>query len=141
MCVFEPAARHTAATLMLDLDISPGWLPARLGQAAVAKPLDRSSHISDSLRGEATRTVRGLLEGRRATDTGQIGCQNRLLTPTRTPIGSQKTPLGPAVVGKGGFDHSRTADGCSVRFVLERGVAWGSVVRPGKWVCAEKVVS
>ena len=70
MCVFEPAARYTAATLMLNLDISRGWPPARLGQATVAMPLDRSSRVFDSLRGEATRTVRGLLEGRCATDTG-----------------------------------------------------------------------
>jgi hypothetical protein len=70
MRVFEPAARHTAATLMLDLDTSPGWPLARLGRATVAMPLDRSSYVSDSLRGEVTRTVRGLLEGRCATDTG-----------------------------------------------------------------------
>jgi integrase len=62
------ATRHTAATLMLGAGVSPRVAAERLGHATVAMTLDRYSHVSDSLRRDAARAVRGLLEGPDGTD-------------------------------------------------------------------------
>ena len=53
--------RHTAATKMLELGVSPKVVQERLGHASISITLDLYSHVTPSLQAEAARRLDGAL--------------------------------------------------------------------------------
>lgn len=56
------ATRHTAASLMVAAGVNPRVAAERLGHAAAAMTLDRYSHLTDTVRADATQAIDAVVQ-------------------------------------------------------------------------------